>query len=478
MKASQILAFAVGPVANALLGLATLPLVAWLFTPEDVGRMSMLNVALSFCLLFCSLGLDQAYVREFHAETHRGALFKKVLLPGLVVLLVICIGFTLVPGSLTLLLTGQRDTSLSLLIMAGLLCAFLSRFLSLILRMQGRGLAFSLSQLMPRLIMLCATGVYTTFYTKHTLMQLVSAWALGLMVATGVLIWLTPGGWKIPRGSPAGSVRLKDMLRFGLPLIPGGMAFWGASTIDRVFVRTYAGFDELAVFSVAISVAGVAGILQTVFTTVWTPVIYQRAEDADVAEIVSKITRWMTIAVVSMFCIVGLLSWTLRYILPSGYAATGHILASCLGFPLLLTLSEVTSVGIGLRRKTLYLLMASAVTLGVNIALNAALVPATGAGGAAVATSLSFWFFLVLRTEFSVRVWQKTPRFEAYIFMLLCVCAAAMSSLTGNKAEGLLTGIWLMLLVSVLLCNRRFIWAEISSFRQEIKQKKTESCHR
>lgn len=467
MKFSQILTFAVGPAANAVLGLATLPLMAWLFTPEDVGRMSMLNMALSFCILFCSLGLDQAYVREYHTETSRGRLLRNVVLPGLIILLLICTGFSLSPGSLTLVLFGQWDTALSFLIMAVLLCAFLSRFLSLILRMEGRGLAFSISQLMPRLVMLCFLGGYTILSSRHTQLQLISAWAVGMVAATAVLVWLTSGEWKTVFYDPEGNVRLWDMLMFGLPLIPGGLAFWGASTVDRVFVRIYAGFDELAIFSIAISVAGVAGILQSIFTTVWAPVIYQRAgAPEEVAEIVSRMTRWMTVVIVFLFSVAGLLSWTVRYLLPDSYAGIEHILVACLGFPLLLTLSEVTSVGIGLKRKSIYLLLTSVVTLLFNIALNTVLVPSAGAGGAAAATCLSFWVFLVLRTECSVRIWRKTPRYEAYLFTLFCVCAAAMSSVTGEAIGKLLQGIWGLLIVSVLFRHRQFIRKEYLHFRQ------------
>jgi O-antigen/teichoic acid export membrane protein len=478
MRVSQIIAFAAGPAVNALLGLVALPLIAWLFTPEDVGRMSMLYVALSFCIMFCSLGLDQAYVREYHAEKYRGALLKQVILPGLIVLLLTCISFSLSPGSLTLVLLGYRNTPLSLLIMAVMFCAFLNRFLSLSLRMQERGLAFSMNQLVPRLVMLCLLGGSSILYSRHTLLQLISAWALGMMVATALLIWLTRGDWHTPFRRTEATVRLRDMLKFGLPLIPGGLAFWAATTADRIFVRIYAGFDQLALFSVAISIAGVAGILQTIFTTVWTPVIYRRAEATEeVTDIVTRMTRWMTVVVVCLFSVTGLLSWSVRYLLPADYAGIKYILVACLGFPLLLTFSEVTSVGIGLRRKTIYLLLTSALTLGVNVFLNAILVPGAGAGGAAAATCLSFWFFLVIRTEFSRRVWEKTPRYEAYLFTLLCVCAAAMLSLAGDSTERGLVGIWVALLVSVLFRHRHFIRSEILHLRQRKSGRRKSFLH-
>ncbi len=57
MNARKILAFAIGPIGNAALGLLTLPVITWLFSADDVGRISMLNVAVSFCVLFSVWGL-------------------------------------------------------------------------------------------------------------------------------------------------------------------------------------------------------------------------------------------------------------------------------------------------------------------------------------------------------------------------------------------------------------------------------------
>ena len=66
MQLKSLIGFAVGPIGSALIGLITVPVVAWSFTPADVGRLNVFQLAISFALLFSVLGLDQAYVREYH----------------------------------------------------------------------------------------------------------------------------------------------------------------------------------------------------------------------------------------------------------------------------------------------------------------------------------------------------------------------------------------------------------------------------
>ena len=89
MTPRKIATFAVGPIGGALLGLISLPIITWLFSQEDVGRIAMLQVTLSFSILLFSLGLDQSYVREFHEAENKPALLKRAMLPGLILLLIV-----------------------------------------------------------------------------------------------------------------------------------------------------------------------------------------------------------------------------------------------------------------------------------------------------------------------------------------------------------------------------------------------------
>lgn len=312
MNARKILAFAIGPIGNAALGLLTLPVITWLFSADDVGRISMLNVAVSFCVLFFSLGLDQAYVREYHRESDRGQLLKNVAFPGLLMIVVISTVFLLFPGSLSVLLFEQKDTAISWLVMLILLASFINRFLSLILRMQEKGMAFSLSQLMPKLMTLIVIGLCYALFTQHTLMQLVVANAVGFIAVSLMLMWSSRTDWIAMLYSSLDYGKLKAMLKFGYPLILGGLAFWGLTTIDRMFVRAYSGFEQLAIFSVAVSFAGVMNILQSVFSTIWAPMVYKLAESDEGGEqqMINKVSRCMGIAVVCLFSLGGLfLGW-------------------------------------------------------------------------------------------------------------------------------------------------------------------------
>src|SRR5690606_33614492 len=152
---NKILGYAIGPIGAAALGFITLPLLTWFYSVEDIGRISMLQVVASFSILLFCLGLDQAYVREYHESDNKPKLFKLSVLPGFILIIVAYLAVFLInPEFISKWLYGISSTYLTIVSIVCFILAFMSRFLSLILRMEERALAYSMSQLLPKVIFL------------------------------------------------------------------------------------------------------------------------------------------------------------------------------------------------------------------------------------------------------------------------------------------------------------------------------------
>ncbi len=450
MNIKKIAQFAIGPLGAAALGFITLPITVWYFTPEDIGRISMLQVMISFCVLLFSLGLDQAYVREFHEVDDTPALFKFALLPGLSLLFLISIVFLIFPTLISSLLFEVKSAVLSWLVLVCIISSFVSRFLSLILRMQEKGLAYSMSQVLPKLLFLVIIGFYILFYPRFNLMELVLANTLSIVLVLIILTINTYKEWLMAFTCQINFNKVREMLIFGMPLILGSVAFWGLTAMDKIFLKKYSTYTELGIYSVAVSFASAATILQSIFSTVWAPIVYKWVRDNENIEKVNKVTEYILLAVIFMFSAAGMLSWILDYILPKQYSAVKYIVVSCLGAPLLYTLSETTVIGISVMRKTGYAMLAALVALGVNLFCNYQFIPHYGAIGAAISTSIAFFVFFILRTEFSIRVWKPLPRLKLYVWTTLVVSLAVFTSLSQGKFSFYLNGIWILIFTFVV----------------------------
>lgn len=471
MTPRKIAAFAIGPVGGAFLGLITLPIITWFFSQEDVGRIAMLHVAIGFSTLLFSLGLDQAYVREFHEVIDKPALLKRALLPGLLILLLALVVMLSFSGTLANWLFESPEWSLSLLIALVLLASFISRFLSLVLRMNEHGLAYSMSQILPKLVFLVVIGGYVLIGADKNLANLVIANTAAILVVCLVFLFNTRSEWIAGLKASLDLQHLKKMLRYGLPLILGGIAYWGLTAIDKVFLRTFSSYEELAVYSVATSFAAVAVILQSVFSTIWAPTVYKWASKGDGLQNVHKVIRYILALVVMMFCMAGLLSWVVTLFLPASYSEVQWVLVACFGAPLLYALSETTVVGIGISRQSSFDMLAALISFVVNLIGNWLLIPNFGAAGAAVSTCVSFWVYFVLRTEFSIYLWKPIPRLLLYGYTALVVAGSSIFTLFGENLYQTMLLFWTFLFFIALVSFKAEILETIGFLAKKINNK-------
>lgn len=426
MNFRTILAYAFGSFGTAVISFATLPLIAWFYSVEDIGKIAMLSIVSSFVVLIFSLGLDQAYVREYHETEKKEQLLKLVLIPGL--FLISSVSISIAAYDLNIIsnfIFGEHNLYLSFIALLFCLLNFLARFFSIILRMQERALAFSISQMLPKAFFLIIVLFFVLFDSPGDLNQLITAHIVSLFVVMAYYLFTTRDTLKSCILSSVTAKDFKPLMLFGLPLVFGGLASWGLSFSDKLFLRYFSNFAELGMYSVAISISSVVVVISGIFNTIWAPLVYKWISlgevDNDKVETVSE----HVLAAIYFSTITScMFSWVVSYILPEQYLFVQYIIPACMLAPLLYTLTEVSSVGISISRKTSYLMYSSLIAMLINVILNVIFIPHFGAGGAAVSTVIAFQVFFFIRTEFSKRLWKpiKTKVFYTVILAIGLLC--------------------------------------------------------
>lgn len=425
MTPKQIVSFAFGPLGAAALGLITVPVLTWFFSPEDIGRLTMLQITISFSILLFGLGLDQAYVREYYDVSNKPKLMLEALLPGFSIIMILSAIMLIKPSLVSALLFDLESVYVGFLVVLIVQSSFISRILSLFLRMQERGLAFSLSQLLPKLFFLGIVGLYVFLDFNFDFYHLIAAQALSILAAFSILLWNSYGEWRAAIKERIDFRYIKLMLRYSLPLIFGGVAYWGLTTIDKIFIRNLASFEELGIYSVAVSFAAAATIFQGIFGLLWSPWIYKLlSENKIMMPMIESIKRKVVFVVVLIFCFMGIFSWMIDWVLPSKYGEVKYMVLSCVGLPLFYTLSEVTGIGIGITKKTSLFMVVTVISFLFCLVLNYMLVPTYGGAGAAIGTCTSLWLFFILKTEVSNFVWNKLSRMDMYLIPTACMLIA------------------------------------------------------
>lgn len=421
----KILEFSLGPIGTSAVGLVTVPVITWVFSPDDIGRLTMLQITVSLSILISTLGLDQAYVREYYEQKDKPALLKSTLQPGLLTLFVAILILYFLPWSPSFFLFGIESAFLTGLLILAVLISFFCRFFGLILRMQERGLAFSMSQLLPKLIFLLLLLSLVVFDAAPNFRNLMIANVVALTAVFVILSLKARHEWLGALQSAIDRKDQKRMIRYAIPLVGSGIAFWGVTSMDKIFLRTLSNFEELGIYSVAASFSAAGLIFQAIFSTIWAPLIYKWVYEGVDKKKVTYLNEYISLIVIFLWMIIALISWTMSYLLPVKYGEVYIIFLGIIGYPLLYVLSEVSGVGLGIQRKTNYLFLSSLLALLVGIISNLLLVPKYGANGAAMSTAISFYCFYLTKTFFSSLVWLNLFRFDIsaclFVFVMLSV---------------------------------------------------------
>jgi len=434
MNKNKILGYAVGPIGSGLLGFISLPIITWFYSVEDVGRISMLQVFMSFAVLFFCLGLDQAYVREYHESKNKPALLKTVLLPCLILSISSFLLLAIYDlEAVSKWLYKIPSTYLSLVTILCFVIALASRFLSLVLRMQERAYAFSMSQLLPKIIFLIIVVNTVLLGFSRDSYSLITANAASVILAFLVFAWNTRTEWLAALTTKIDINELKSALSFGWPLIFGGLASWGLNVMDRLFLRHFSTYTELGIYSVTMSIALVVTIFAGIFNTIWSPMVYKwMNEDKFEYEKIDKILGYVVAAIYFFIVLTSLFAWIIPYFLPPQYSNIQYLITVCLMGPLLYTLSEVTGIGIAVVRKTKFSMLCAICAMLSSVALNYFLVPKLGASGAAISTATAFLIFFGLKTLIAALVWRRTFHLKVFMIMVVLLVLSTLNLLLEN----------------------------------------------
>lgn len=97
-----------------------------------------------------------------------------------------------------------------------------------------------------------------------------------------------------------------EIVRFGSPLVITILITWLFESFDKIAIRHSSDFNELGLYAAAYKIVALVSVLQTTFSTFWTPVAYEKfenePEDKKFYERIFKIVSFMMflVAIISI----------------------------------------------------------------------------------------------------------------------------------------------------------------------------------
>jgi O-antigen/teichoic acid export membrane protein len=244
---------------------------------------------------------------------------------------------------------------------------------------------------------------------------------------------------------------LREMNRFGLPLVPSALALWAINFIDRFFVALYKGQAEVGVYSLAVRASSVIVFLMIAFRLAWPAFAYSIEDDASARRTYSYVLTYLLFVCCWISLVLAALApWIVRVLAPTKPAF--HRADEAVGLLAFASTAyagyTVLAIGIGRARQTQFNWIVSGAAAALNIALNFALIPRYGMMGAAVSTAAAYVALFVGMTLNSQRVYPVPYQWRRVL--TLSTVAIALAAI-GYELRSLPVSIALCLAYPLLL---------------------------
>ena len=366
------------------------PIYTRLFTPADYGVLSLVNASLTVVAIFVVLGLDNSAHRWYwdtDDDVDRRRTIASWAWCQMAVALVAAVAMLLSANWLARVIVGQERAALYFkLAGVGIPLTVLGKVATTRLRMQRRPWATTFYTLATSITTIVATLVLVVFL-RRGLTGVYVAQLIGYIVASiaGALLlktWISPEYFNL--------ARLREMLRFAIPIIPAGLAYWVVGFADRYFVQAYTNMSEVGLYSVGSSVAAVVAFATGAFQMAWSPFAFSIYKEDHAKQTYANVFLaylWFTVALsagVSLFA-----PEAIRLLATSRYLGATPVVGILALSYVMIGLTYIASTGLAIAKRSGPTGAAMTTAAILNIALNFALVPHFGKLGSAIATLIS-----------------------------------------------------------------------------------------
>ena len=189
----------------------------------------------------------------------------------------------------------------------------------------------------------------------------------------------------------------KEILKFGLPYIPAGLAGIAMQVIDRPIVKALTNDATLGIYQLNYRLGIFMMLIVGMFDYAWRPFFLTHAKDADAKPLFAKVFTYYILGAMSIFLVISLfiedivrMNFFGRQFFPPIYWQGVEIVPWVLLAYVFTGAYVVFVVGVYLEKKTKYLPFISGAGALLNVGSNFFLIPKIGILGAALSTLFSY----------------------------------------------------------------------------------------
>ena len=189
----------------------------------------------------------------------------------------------------------------------------------------------------------------------------------------------------------------KNILKFGIPLIPHAVGGTIIALSDRFFISYYYTYNEVGIYSVAYQVSSIMLLIGMSLNQGWVPIFYKLLKTKTEIKIIIKYIIYLSILLITTFFLILIFRNFIfnLFVNEKFYISKDYFLLLLFGF-LFQSIYFLITNFIFYLKKTTYLAIITCSCALINIFLNYILIQAYGVKGVAMATFITWGLFLII----------------------------------------------------------------------------------
>lgn len=395
------IAYGLGKGIKKFLGFLLLPFYTRALTPTDYGILDSLGTFIFFIAVILNMGLDSAssfYYFQPKEEKEKGKILFTVFVLRLATIIPAVVLSFFASDISQFLFKSDNYTNVVLISCLLLPLNVITSEQELIYRFNRKPWKYNILTIL-RAIVNIGAGVALVVNLKWGVFgaQLAS-FLSSLVVVVFSFLFYTRNKYTYQFSF----AWAKKLLKYGFPLVLGGLAVWIYQVSDRYFLLYYKNLEDIGYYSIGSTFSQPLGLINTAVQMSWGVLFYEiyNKEDSEKAESKKAISGLVKYYIISG-CIISLFLSVFAYEIVETVTTQAY-LPGIIVIPLLLfsaiiaQLIEIIGVGITISEKTIYFTYILVLSGLVNFGLNFIFVPLLSYYGAAITTIISYIINLTL----------------------------------------------------------------------------------
>ncbi len=380
--------FAIGNIGSKLITFLMLPLYTYTLTKNEYGVTDIAQTTVSFLLPVVYLSISDAVLRfGLDERRHPTVVFST----GISVTNIISL-ITLAVAVLLQFFHVQYSVYVGLLLIAQSYQSVLAQMAKAV----GKQRIFAANGILLAL-MTAVLNIIALTVLKWGVVGYFISFILGLVLSDIYLSWRIDLPHILDLHQYQ-SGKLKNMLRYSVPLIPNAISWWASNDINRYLILFFLGTTSNGIFAVASKMPSILNLLNSIFFQSWQLSAIDQYGDSKSDKFYTTIFRFYSqflfVATLGLICFSKVFMFII--VSPKFYVAWEYT-----PFLLITVLYQCLSGLIGqvyvAAKKTKSIFTTTLVGMVINVGLTALLLPLIGLQGAGIASALSFLAVWLIR---------------------------------------------------------------------------------